>query len=417
MKLIKNSLLNIGGIVVPMLVAIPSMGIIARTLGIEKFGIFTIFFTIIGYAGIFDIGISRAVIRMIALSRHDKTKMNEIINTALVSMFFLSIISALLIGFNSSLIVDLLKVSDASRKDSIYSLVFLSIGITPLMLTQVLNSYLEGLERFRMVNIQKIFTTIIMSLLPLLFLLIVNKLWMAILGVVIARYIALVIAYFSIKNMFHEVVRPSLKTFKELISFGGWLTVSNIISPVMVSFDRFILAHYVNASAVAIYTTPSELVNKIRFIPNAVSRALFPILSASKNDGEREKEKKNAELILLLMTTIACLPIFVFSEDILTLWVGEGYKGEPSLILKILILGFFFNSLAQIPFSNIQAKGYANKTAIVHSCEVIPYLILLSYLVNMYGVVGVAIAWTVRVIVDYILLLLMDRALFSMKNS
>lgn len=417
MKLIKNSILNIGGIVIPMLVAIPSMGFVARMLGIERFGIFTIFFTIIGYAGVFDVGISRAVIRMIALSRHNKTKMKEIINTALVAMFFLSIIAAVLIFINSGLIIDLLKVSMENRLDSVLSLCLLSIGIMPLMLTQVLNSYLEGVEEFRSINIQKIVATIIMSVLPLLLLLISNKLSMATLGVVIARYIALFIAYLSVNNLFFKFVRPSLETFKELISFGGWLTVSNIISPIMVNFDRFILANYVNASAIAIYTIPSELVNKMRFIPNAVSRALFPILSASKNDGEREREKKHAELILLLMTAIICLPIFIFSENILTLWVGDGYKGEPSFILKILILGFFFNSLAQIPFSNIQAKGYANKTAIIHLCEVIPYLILLSYLVNMYGVKGVAIAWTARVIVDYVLLLLMDRSIFSMKNS
>ncbi|HDV3897951.1 TPA: oligosaccharide flippase family protein, partial [Escherichia coli] len=69
MSLIRNSFYNIAGFAVPTLVAVPALGILARLLGPENFGLFTLAFALIGYASIFDAGISRAVIREISLYR------------------------------------------------------------------------------------------------------------------------------------------------------------------------------------------------------------------------------------------------------------------------------------------------------------------------------------------------------------
>lgn len=77
MSLIKNSFLNIVGYVVPTLVAIPALGYLARSLGAERFGIFTLAMALVGYAGIFDAGMTRAVIREIAIYRNDFLEKNE----------------------------------------------------------------------------------------------------------------------------------------------------------------------------------------------------------------------------------------------------------------------------------------------------------------------------------------------------
>ena len=69
--------------------------------------------------------------------------------------------------------------------------------------------------------------------------------------------------------------------------------------------------------------------------------------------------------------------------------------------------GFFFNSLAHIPFAEIQANGNAKLTALIHLLEVIPYLLLLFYLVEKYGVVGAAIAWSVRYTIDFFILFIL----------
>ena len=77
-----------------------------------------------------------------------------------------------------------------------------------------------------------------------------------------------------------------------------------------------------------------------------------------------------------------CLIGFVFSEEIMVTWMGTEFSCVPSLILKILIIGYFFNCIAQIPFADIQASGKSKTTAMLHLCEVLPYFALLFMLVN-----------------------------------
>jgi O-antigen/teichoic acid export membrane protein len=65
-----------------------------------------------------------------------------------------------------------------------------------------------------------------------------------------------------------------------------------------------------------------------------------------------------------------------------------------------LVVGVFLNSLAQVPFSLIQGVGRPDLTAKLHVAEMPFYLLVLWLLISKYGIVGVAMAWTLRVGLD-----------------
>lgn len=89
MSIIKNSIWNLVGYVIPSLVAIPALGYMAHKLGPELFGIYTIAIAVVGYAGIFDMGLTRAITREIAIYRNNSAERKKIIASATV---FLSLI-------------------------------------------------------------------------------------------------------------------------------------------------------------------------------------------------------------------------------------------------------------------------------------------------------------------------------------
>ena len=95
---------------------------------------------------------------------------------------------------------------------------------------------------------------------------------------------------------------------------------------------------------------------------------------------------------------------FVFSEFGLEIWLGYDYKNNSSLIVKILLFGILFNSIAQVPYSLIQSSGDAKSTTIIHVTESIIYFPLLFLLINKFGIIGAALAWTTRACIDFILL-------------
>lgn len=410
MSIIKNSIWNVAGYIVPAVITIPALGLLGRVLGAEMFGVFTLALAIVGYASIFDVGLTRAVIREISIFRDEREEKKKIISTASVLVIIMGMVAALILYFFSDAITNLLKISPALHLHVVNSLKILALSIPLFLITQIWLAILEGEERFGILNIYKSITGSLLSLLPVVFIYIKPELEYAIAGLVVSRLFCLIIAFFLCKGIVVEAkLSFSGPTLKRLLMFGGWITVSNIISPLMAYFDRFIVSNQLGASVVAFYTAPSEAVARLGIIPGAFARAIFPRLSASKSAHDRKRSKKLVTVLLLLITLPILLVGVVAGNWLMVLWMGPAFAGMSATVLAVLLVGFVFNSLAQVPFASIQSRGYARITAYIHLVELVPYLVLLFYLIKGYGILGAAYAWTIRMAVDYLLLSLFDR--------
>ncbi|EPK8021201.1 oligosaccharide flippase family protein [Providencia rettgeri] len=411
MSLIKNSFWNISGYVIPFIISIPSLGYLARTLGIELFGLYTLCLAIVGYAGIFDAGISRAVVREIAIYRNNYEEKNRIISNSLFLLSLLSIIGAGALVFFSTSIVTILNVNGLYTSQVKSAIHLISIALPIFLLTQVMMAILEGQEKFKLFNFIRTISSSCISFFPAIFVYLSssNSLIFAIIGLLIARIMALILSFYFCFHKEHVKFRlPCIKIIIRLIKFGGWITITNIISPIMTYFDRFILSHNMGAQNVAFYTAPSEGISRISIIPSALSRAIFPKLSNAKNKKERLEYEKTGLLLMFIISSPIFILGFLFSKDILEAWMGTEFSGTPSDVFKILLVGFLFNALAQIPYSSLQASGYSNITAYIHISELIPYLVTLFYLVSYFGVLGAATAWSIRMFIDMSILIIIN---------
>ncbi|MDH1622346.1 flippase [Pseudomonas chengduensis] len=404
--IIKNTVLNAAGLVIPGLLFIPAAAYLARTLGVEQFGLLLLMYAMLGYSGIFDAGMTRAVIRKIAQSK-TKDEDDFIMGTALGAVLVISAIPVFLVLFFSDDIAVWLKVSENYTADTVAGLKLLALVVPLFLITVVAFSYLEGKEEFLKLSLFKVITGTVMATAPAIAVYNDASLVSAVLGLLGARIFTAILAIFSL-NMSIGIrnLKFDKKVLIDLVTFGGWISLSNIISPVMVYMDRFILSNSVGAASVAFYNAPSDLIEKISVLPGALARTIFPLFSRLGSHIEYEK-KIYFGLVIVLLILLA--PLFLMAESIMDLWLGEPYGLQSSFILKILIIGFFFNALAQIPFAAIQAKGYSRLTALLHLTEVAPYLLLLFYLVDIWGLVGAAYAWTARVIIDFFCLLFFSR--------
>jgi O-antigen/teichoic acid export membrane protein len=63
------------------------------------------------------------------------------------------------------------------------------------------------------------------------------------------------------------------------------MTVSNVVSPLMVYVDRFLIGAFLSISAVAYYVTPHEVVTKLLVLPGAVAAVFFPAFSRNGRAG------------------------------------------------------------------------------------------------------------------------------------
>lgn len=405
MSLIKNSAYNIIGFAVPTIIAIPCLGILSRWLSIEEFGIFILSFAFLGYASIFDGGLSRAVTRETALFKDDKYEHLKIIANANFLIFFFSIFASILMYFFSKNIVAYLNVSSLYVNNVIVSLKILSLAIPFYLLNLIWIGYLEGIENFLTVNIQKTIGNSLIILFPLFFCFFEKKLVFAVLGILVGRIISLIITFIICNEV---IIKAKFKfdksIVKRLLKFGGWITISNIVSPIMVYMDKFIVSNVLGANKVALYSAPAEGVSRLINLPIALSKALFPKITNANTVEEQKKLEKFSYIVICLFCLPLVLIVFFFAKEIMTMWMGEQYGVATENILRILIIGFFFNALAQIPYTILQSKGYSKYTAFIHLFEVFPYLIFVYFATKNYGIIGAAGVWSIRVILDLFLL-------------
>lgn len=406
MRILKNSMLNIAGYLIPGLLSIPVLGYMSRVLGVEEFGYLSIIMALVGYASIFDVGITRSVIREIAIYKHDNIIIVKILSTSSLVVVFLGILASIIIILSSNIITSFLKVSPYVFDDFICSLKIVSVSIPIFLLIQVFSSIIEGKQEFVRLNIFKTISGILVVLLPAFALFIQKSLTYAVIGLLISRILSFFLILYFIRPYKLNFAFDNA-VFKRLLNFGGWIAISNIISPIMSYFDRFILSNHIGGNLVGYYTAPSEAIARLAIVPTAITRTIFPMMSENVISQNLTVKKQAYLLLFVTMIPIGFMFIY-FAPDIITLWLGKDFAIKSVSIFQVLILGFMFNAFAQVPFTSIQAKGFSKITAGIHLFEFIPYLVLLILLVNAFGLIGAAWAWTIRMFIDLIILLIFD---------
>jgi O-antigen/teichoic acid export membrane protein len=171
--------------------------------------------------------------------------------------------------------------------------------------------------------------------------------------------------------------------------------------------DRFLVASFVSLEAVTFYTVPYEALTRLRIIPTSLITTLYPAMS--ERSGELVRGRLQAlhngslrYLLLLLVPGISFL--VVFGPDVFSIWMGSTFAAKAAPVLQILGLGFLLNSLAYVSYTAIQAMGKPDLVGKYHVLVLPFYLGLSLTLIYHWGMVGAALAATLRFGSDSLLL-------------
>lgn len=392
--------------------AVLTIPFIVRGLGIDRFGVQTLVWAIIGYFSLFDLGLGRTLTKMVAdkLALSAFAEIPPLFWTTLALMFVLGLVGGAVIALSTEwLVTSFLKVPAALHRETIHTLWLLAAGIPIVILTSGLRGVMEAQQKFFGISVLRFFLGIYIYVTPLLVLMFTNDL-AVITAVLVLGRIALSAAHFilcvrSMPSLLSRV-RVSRATIKPLLSMGGWITVSNVLGPIMANLDRFFIGALVSMAAVAYYATPFEMVTKILLVPAALAGVLFPAFAAGFQD-RRERIRSlfiRGGKYVLLAVFPGVLLLVAYAREILQLWLGSDFSANSFAVMQWLAIGILVNSLAQIPFAFLQAIGRADLTAKVHVAEIPVYLILFFGLTREYGIFGTALAWTFRVCLDAFIL-------------
>jgi len=411
-RLARNSALNLLGLCSPLLVAIVAIPILIRGLGTDRFGVLTLVWVVIGYSSLFDLGLSRALTKIVAekLGAGREQEIPALVWTAIFVMLLIGISGTLcMILFLPWAVRELLRIPQGLQAETLKAFFLIAFSVPVVVTSTGIRGVLEAYQRFDFTNAVRIPLGIYTFVAPILVLPFSHSLFPVVGILVVGRIFAciahILLCFKVIPVLFRSIVFQP-KMVKPLINFGGWMTVTNIIGPIMVYMDRFFIGALISVTAVAYYATPYEVVTKILFIPGALVGVLFPAFSASfVQDRSRAKLlfESGIKYVFLAIFPLTLITV-TFANDGLSLWLGIEFAQNSTRVLQWLAVGVFINSLAQIPFALIQGAGRPDLTAKLHFIELPFYLGGLWYFIGGFGIEGAAIAWTIRTSIDAVLL-------------
>ncbi len=422
------------GNIVPMLAGLLAVPWFLHRLGQERFGVLSLIWVVVGYFSFLDMGLGRAVTVAVAPLRrpghgHAGTTAQSLRDERDILGAASTLIGGIGLGVTALLAAGLavgappLHLSTPLlQRESLDAIWVMLPAIPLLLLSSILRGHLEGVGAFRPLNLLRTLVGVLLIGGPFVTSIFSPSLVWGSLAILLVRAGNAIVLAWLVAGQMRLPLASLLRTLltgahrawlRRLWSFGSWATVSNVVGPVIVYIDRFVIAFMLSAGAVAAYSVPFDVVSRLPVVVAALCSVLLPELARhvpanAPDGGGRAAARRIVHQSTLVSAAVVALVValaMVAAPAALSWWLGAVFAGQSSGVFQVLLLAFGVNALAQIPFTALQGTGHVRAVALVHLLEILPYVALVIWAVGAHGLLGAAWAWTLRGVVDYAALL------------
>ena len=209
------------------------------------------------------------------------------------------------------------------------------------------------------------------------------------------------------------------RILRKLLAYGSWVTVGNVVNPILVSMERFLIGSLMSVAMVGYYTASFEALSKLWLVPNSLTITIFPACSALGIARKRELSLlyfRSMKYLFLILTPLSLIGA-IFGKEIVQLWLGPTFAAKSSIVFQILAIGVPVNCFAHIPYCFLQALDRPRSPAVLFLFELLPYTAVMWWSIRHYGIAGAAAAWSVRVAIEAGILMFMVWQIFRLSPA
>ncbi len=379
-----------------------------RLIGTERYGVLAIAWLLLGYFGLFDLGLGRATaFRIASLKDAPAEDRAETFWAALAVNVGLGIVAGAVLWFAAHIFfAHVFKVDERLRPEILAAAPLLALSVPVATLTGVLSGALQGREKFLQTNMVSALSTALFQVLPLgVAFLLGPNLSTLLIAALAARTLTLGVFAYQCHSEFlrGQVIRFVPAEVRELLGYGGWITVDSMLSPLLNIVDRFAIGAVLGAASVTAYTVPFLIAQRVATLPNALTSALFPRMSASDDARKRELGRLALRGLASILTLPTLIGIFLM-DPFLHVWIGRQLNPLSIPVGRVILIGFWSAAFAVLCYTKAQSSGRPDLVAKTIFWEIPPYFLLLYFGMKYFGLVGSAAAFTVRCAADYVIM-------------
>lgn len=405
----RDTALNIAGLGLPLLAALLCIPPLLQALGTARFGVLTLLWAVGSFVGLFDMGMGRVLAQQLAkawqLRQYRRT--GPLVGTALLLLALMGGVAALAMGLFADSIAGLMGAQAGDRAEIATAVVAMALATPAAILTAGLRGVLEARGAFVAINLLRLPLGLLIFVGPLVLVSVAESRLDSIAWLLCAgRWLGVaahgVLAARRLGSGCGDWW-PRARLIPRLARAGGWMTVSNVVSPFMGYVDRFLLGAAGSATAVAYYVTPLELVGRLAIVPAALTAVLLPAFAAElavRSVAASRRLFDNSVRVLFCLLWPVCAVLSLFAHELLAAWVGQDFAAASGPLLQVFAAGALINSLAYVPYSLLVGAGHVRRIALIHLAELPFFLAALWLLIEHLGAMGAALAWLLRMAVD-----------------
>jgi O-antigen/teichoic acid export membrane protein len=412
-NIFRNSIINLVGQIGPLLVAIFAVPFVFHGLGAERFGVLSLAQLLIGYFGLFDLGIARASTKLVAeaLGSGDLEIIPSLVRTSLAYQVVLGICGSIVLVILTPILAEkILKIPDYLLAESRLAFYFLSIGIPLSIISINLRGILEANQRFDLVNMIKIPANCMSFIIPAIGVATKIGLPFIIIGLDVSLFFAAAAYTCMCVSLYPSILqkqKTKIENKSKIFIFGFWITVCNLLVPIIVSIDKFLISSIDSVASLGYYTVSYDIASKLLIFPASLTATLFPAFSSTMKLNKPALAKLYTKSLEYLFLGMGCFIVLIIasSHQFLVIWLGDEFAQKNSLVLQFLVLGMFLNALSQIPANLLDAAGRPDIRGKAFLLYAPFYIGLVWLLIVKMGIVGAALAWLMRGFLELVLFL------------
>ncbi|HEV3426781.1 MAG TPA: flippase [Paraburkholderia sp.] len=403
----RSATFNFVGGILPMLIAFVTTPIYLHHIGAARYGVLAIVWMVQGYFGFLDLGLSSATSNRVAqLSGSTPSERESVLWTALITNASLGVAGGLFLYALLRMLIGQFDMGPALTAELMPALPCVACLVPLSNLISVFNGAMIGRERFGTLNAVQTPVTLMYQLVPLgAALLFGPSLHYLVYGTLVAGVAALTLNAVVVWRIFplRFAGGPRRKLVGKLLSYGAWISVTSLAQPLLETADRLMIGSALGPQAVTWYQVPFNLAGRVKLLPSVLTRTLFPRLSALDPASAAELSANTIRGLAAALTPMIVFGVFLM-QPFLTLWVGREFVSHATSVGETILLGVWINSLASIVACHLQATGRPGVVARFQAYEMLPFFALLWWAMHSFGVLGAALAWSARCLLDSVLL-------------
>ena len=406
-RIFGNTLATIVSVLIPGLLGLWSLKPLLELLGAETFTMLSFFWVYTSHLGFFDFGISRNLgIELPKLFNAEKSKL---VNQSVRKGFVYSLIGVVAVA------VMLFTVPIFNPKFSVvsqYSVFAILLVWVPLAVLQmIVRGVLEASERFISAAVFRAYNQSVLFLLPW-----VMACWghhdifQMVAVITVARALSLLPALYWLVRHYGLVFIKKMDDQEVVIQRNNqWITLSNLAGIVNGSLDRFVLLGLLGAHAIGAYVFAQDFGIRILVLSSSFALVLLPYFSRNQSKWQNHIWVKRGSGLILLSHIALGLILYFGQTQLKDVFTNTTLAQDVVNFFWIFLVGITANGIGHILLSALHSHRELKRPALWHVISAVFYIPLLYGVVQGFGLTGAAVLWSIRSVIDTVVLYLLWR--------